>query len=283
MKKILRIALFTILFIGMQLVNPNVALAETIYCPDTETGYDSDGELFYEKQYTYNKYGQVTMSEEHYSGKIEVHKYKYSDGKLISETTYKDGEPYAKYKYSYDSKERNTRKNIYVYKKEKCKWELYSSVKYNYFSDGKLKKKTYDSDGDWEVTTYKYDSLGRLAEENQKRTYWDSEVYYRYMYTYYNTGDDTSKVRIVSNKTKYDYGYDIETVIEKSKYAKVLYYNSHGDLVRECFQDKQNGKWKTIEVEKTKYNYYKNKYIKSIVDPNGYKTVYSGFKKYKTK
>ena len=307
MRKIIKLAIFVFMFIGMQLVNENVALAETIYCPDTEEVYNSDGELIYTEKYTYNKYGEVVKSEIHWSsggstliqykynrngqithenkrlrnGNIEMKKNKYSNGMLKSEYYYLNGKPYKK--YTYDQK--GNFYKYYSYDKKNKKWRLENKSCNTYYKDGKLKTSFNGELGDVTYSTFKYDSFGRLLEEKIEAHYWDSVVYKTIKHTYTDNIKGSYKDRIVYDECTKDYGVisSDEPVISKKKYACVEYYDNNYNLVRDCYQEKVDGKWKTIMVEKTKYKYYKDKYIKSKVDTSGCKTVYSGFKEYNSR
>ena len=168
------------------------------------------------------------------------------------------------------------------------KWRMDYTAKYTY-KDGRLVKTVYGSDN--LVEKYTYYKNGRL----KKVKYYSNgkDLVETKTYKNYNSHGDAKTVRVKTAEDaytiKYAYRYNKKGRIKKQT-ANYLYGGGYNEKIVTSYTYDAKGYPKTVTEKSVTSNtvtyknkYYKGKYLKSATAKEWQKTVYSGFKKIKTK
>ena len=174
------------------------------------------------------------------------------------------------------------------YYRQAGKWRMDYTAKYTY-KNGRLVKTVYGSDN--LVEKYTYYKNGRLKKV---KYYSDGkDLVETKTYKNYNSRGDAKTVRVKTAEDtytiKYTYRYNKKGRIKKQT-ANYLYGGGYSEKIVTSYTYDAKGYPKTVTEKSVTSNtvtyknkYYKEKYLKSATAKGWQKTVYSGFKKTKTK
>ena len=216
--------------------------------------YNSDGNMYTQKKYTYDNAGNLTEYEDYTSG-VNNYKetYEYDEaGDRTGRMDYFDDDLYRRWEYEYDEAGRLKHYSVYNGDGDICGYEDHV---YEYDEAGNVIKDVtsgYDTagadstNGSWYYTDedqYQYDKTGNIEKETH---YWNGDLFYWSEWEYDEKGQLLTEIEYyddgVSIRTKDEYEYDsdgkrikrIRTEYEKTEKEITEYrYDEWGNLIEE--------------------------------------------------